>query len=468
MSKTYAGARLRRLREDRGMSQAELARTLAISPSYLNQMEHDARPLTVPVLLRLTEAFGVDPGFFSERDTSRLVADLREALSGELAAARVSPSDLADLAARMPAVARVLVDLGRRNQRLSERIADAGDPRGSDPELPRSPHEEIRDFFYRRQNYLHETDLAAEALAAEIGIRPGDIISALSGRLADRHGVRFSTETGDRLHSYDEKTRTLRLSTRLRPGQRAFRMATQLALLEYGDGLDRQAAEDFPPGGPAHRLARIGIANYFAAALILPYEAFHTAAEEFRYDIERLTDRFGLGYETVCHRLSTLQRPRLRGVPFSFVRVDRAGNMSKRQSATGFHFSRAGGTCPLWNVYEAFASPGRIHVQIAAMPDGQRHLWTARAVTRHRGGWGEPGKTFAIGLGCEIRHAHRLVYSDGLDLDNASAATPIGMGCRVCERLDCPQRAAPPLGRPLRIDQNASTFVPYPVADPSA
>ncbi|MFK0211192.1 short-chain fatty acyl-CoA regulator family protein [Streptomyces sp. NPDC090298] len=466
MSKTYAGARLRRLREDRGMSQAELARTLAISPSYLNQMEHDARPLTVPVLLRLTEAFGVDPGFFSERDTGRLVADLREALSGELAAARVSSSDLAELASRIPAVAHVLVDLGRRNQRLAERIVDAADPRGSDPELPRSPHEEIRDFFYRRQNYLHETDLAAEALAAEIGIRPGEIISALSARLSDRHGVRFSTGTGDRLHSYDEKTRILRLSARLRPGQRAFRLATQLALLEYGDGLDRQAAEDFPPDGPAHRLARIGIANYFAAALILPYEAFHTAAEEFRYDIERLTDRFGLGYETVCHRLSTLQRPRLRGVPFSFVRVDRAGNMSKRQSATGFHFSRAGGTCPLWNVYEAFAAPGRIHVQIAAMPDGQRYLWTARALTHHRGGWGEPGKTFAIGLGCELRHAHRLVYSDGLDLDNASAATPIGMGCRVCERLDCPQRAAPPLGRPLLIDQNASTFVPYPVADP--
>ncbi|MFJ2435308.1 short-chain fatty acyl-CoA regulator family protein [Streptomyces anulatus] len=468
MSKTYAGARLRRLREDRGMSQAELARTLAISPSYLNQMEHDARPLTVPVLLRLTEAFGVDPGFFSERDTSRLVADLREALAGELAAARVSPSELADLAARSPAIAGVLVDLGRRNQLLAERFADAADPRGTDPELPRSPHEEIRDFFYRRQNYLHDTDLAAEALAKDIGIRPGDILTALSGRLADRHGVRFSAEGSDRLHSYDEGTRTLRLSTRLRPGQRAFRMATQLALLEYGDGLDREASQDFPADGPARRLARIGIANYFAAALILPYAAFHTAAEEFRYDIERLTDRFGLGYETVCHRLSTLQRPRLRGVPFSFVRVDRAGNMSKRQSATGFHFSRAGGTCPLWNVYEAFAAPGRIHVQIAAMPDGQRFLWTARALTRHRGGWGEPGKTYAIGLGCEVRHAHRLVYSDGLDLDNAAAATPIGMGCRVCERLDCPQRAAPPLGRPLRIDQNASTFVPYPVADPSA
>ncbi|MFF4263742.1 short-chain fatty acyl-CoA regulator family protein [Streptomyces virginiae] len=462
MSKTYAGARLRRLREERRMTQADLARVLAISPSYLNQMEHDSRPLTVPVLLRLTEAFGVDPGFFSERDTSRLVADLREALANEVAEARVSPSDLAELATRMPAVASVLLDLGRRSQLLAERLADAADGRDVAADSPRSPHEEIREFFYRRQNYLHDTDLAAEGLAAEIGIRPGDVIRALTRRLAERHGIRTATDS-DRLHHYDATARVLHLSNRLRPGQQAFRMATQLALIEYGAELDRLAAEDFPPGSPVHGLARIGIANHFAGALILPYPAFHAAAEEFRYDIERLTDHFGIGYETVCHRLSTLQRPRLRGVPFSFVRVDRAGNMSKRQSATGFHFSRAGGTCPLWNVYEAFAAPGRIHVQVAAMPDGQRYLWTARAVTRHRGGWGEPGKTFAIGLGCEIRHASRLVYADGLDLDNTAAATPIGMGCRLCERLDCPQRAVPPLGRALAVDENSSTFVPYPV-----
>ncbi|MFD9284927.1 short-chain fatty acyl-CoA regulator family protein [Streptomyces mirabilis] len=467
MGKTYAGARLRRLREERRMSQAELARVLGISPSYLNQMEHDSRPLTVPVLLKLTEAFGVDPGFFSERDTTRLVADLREALAGEITEDRVSASDLSDLASRMPAVATFLLDLGRRNQALTERLAGAADGRDGTQEAPRSPHEEIRDFFYRRQNYLHDTDLAAERLAEDIGIRPGEVVRALTERLADGHGVRSAAESGDRLHHYDEASRTLHLSGRLRPGQRAFRLATQLALLEYGDELDRQAAADFPAGSPSHALARIGIANYFAAALILPYRTFHAAAEEVRYDIERLTDRYGLGYETVCHRLSTLQRPRLRGVPFSFVRVDRAGNLSKRQSATDFHFSRNGGTCPLWNVYEAFAAPGRIHVQIAEMPDGQRYLWTARALTRHRGGWGEPGKTYAIGLGCEIRHATRLVYADGLDLGNAAAATPIGMGCRSCERTDCPQRAAPPLGRRLRIDENDSTFVPYPVVDPA-
>lgn len=465
MSKTYAGARLRRLREERRLSQAELARVLAISPSYLNQMEHDSRPLTVPVLLRLTEAFGVDPGFFSERDTSRLLADLREVLANEVTTARVSPSDLAELASRMPAVASVLLDLGRRSHALAERLAEAADGRGNeDPALPRSPHEEIREFFYRRQNYLHDTDLAAEELARGVGVRPGEVVQALSARLVERHGVRLATDS-DRLHHFDPAARVLHLSNRLRPGQQAFRMATQLALLEFGDELSALASEDYEEGSATWSLARIGIANYFAAALILPYSAFHTAAEEVRYDIERLTDRFGLGYETVCHRLSTLQRPRLRGVPFSFVRVDRAGNMSKRQSATGFHFSRAGGTCPLWNVYEAFAAPGRIHVQIASMPDGQRYLWTARALTRHRGGWGEPGKTFAIGLGCEVRHASRLVYSDGLDLDNTAAATPIGMGCRICERLDCPQRAVPPLGRSLTIDENSSTFVPYPVAD---
>ncbi|WP_030375195.1 short-chain fatty acyl-CoA regulator family protein [Streptomyces rimosus] len=467
MSKIYAGARLRRLREERGLSQAALARVLAISPSYLNQMEHDSRPLTVPVLLRLTEAFGVDPGFFAERDTSRVLADLREALADELAAARISPTELSELASRQPAVASVLLDLGRRNRALTERLAEVAEGRGggADPAAPLSPHEEIREFFYRRQNYLHEADTAAEALAAELGIRPGEVGRALAARLTERHGVRLVDTPDGPLHHYDPAARVLRLSTGLRPGQRAFRMATQLALLEAGDELSRPASEDFEEGSATWSLARIGVANYFAAALVLPYGPFHAAAEELRYDIERLTDRFGLGYETVCHRLSTLQRPRRRGVPFSFVRVDRAGNMSKRQSATGFHFSRAGGTCPLWNVYEAFTAPSRIHVQIAAMPDGRRYLWTARTVTRHRGGWGDPGKTFAIGLGCEIRHASRLVYSDGLDLDNAAAATPIGMGCRVCERLECPQRSVPPLGRALAIDENRSTFVPYPVRE---
>ncbi|MET9403905.1 short-chain fatty acyl-CoA regulator family protein [Kitasatospora sp. NPDC002965] len=461
MGKTFAGARLRRLREDRGLSQAALARLIELSPSYLNQLEHDARPLTVPVLLRLTEAFGVDAGYFAPPDTARLTADLRDALGEELTAGRLTPGDLDDLAARLPAVARVLTDLGRGRRAAAEQLALLVGERGPTVDTARTPHEQVREFFYRRRNYVHELDLAAEELAIAIGLRRGGVRTVLAERLATGHHVRLATG-GERLHAYDPGTRVLRLSDRLRPGQQAFRMATQLAYLEHDGLLGELAAQEGPEGSAARALTRIGLANYFAAALVLPYRAFHAEAEAARYDIEHLADHFGLGYETVCHRLSTLQRPGLRGVPFSFVRVDRAGNVSKRQSATDFHFSRTGGTCPLWNVYETFAAPGRVHVQVAGMPDGRRYLWTARAVTRSPGGWGRPGKTFAIGLGCELRHAHRLVYSAGLDLGDEGAATPIGLGCKVCERPACPQRSAPAVGVPLVIDEHTSTFVPYP------
>ncbi|MEV7028346.1 ImmA/IrrE family metallo-endopeptidase, partial [Kitasatospora sp. NPDC093558] len=337
MGKTFAGARLRRLREERGLSQAATARLVDLSPSYLNQLEHDARPLTVPVLLRLTEAFGVEAGYFAPPDSARLTAELRDSLGDDLAAGRITPGDLDELAARLPAVARLLTDLGRGRRTMAEQLAVLAGDRGPGAEAALTPHEEVREFFYRRQNYINELDTAAEELASDIRLRRGEVRTALADRLTSVHGVRIATG-GDQLHQYDPQTRILRLSDRLRPGQQAFRMATQLAYLERDPLLTELAAQDNPEGSAAHALTRIGLANYFAAALVLPYPAFYAEAESARYDIEHLADHFGVGYETVCHRLSTLQRPRLRGVPFSFVRVDRAGNVSKRQSATGFHF----------------------------------------------------------------------------------------------------------------------------------
>nr|WP_269325010.1 short-chain fatty acyl-CoA regulator family protein [Chondromyces apiculatus] len=208
----------------------------------------------------------------------------------------------------------------------------------------------------------------------------------------------------------------------------------------------------------------MGLANYFAGALVMPYGQFLESAESLRYDIDLLRQRFGVGFEVTCHRLSTLQRIDARGVPFFFVRVDRAGNISKRQSATDFHFSRVGGTCPLWNVYEAFAQPGRILRQLAQMPDGRTYLWIARTVARGHGGYAAPTKTFAIALGCDARHAGRLVYSQGLDLDDPSAPTPIGAGCKVCERKGCPQRAFPPMGGKIVVDENERRLEPYSAA----
>ncbi|NEN77265.1 short-chain fatty acyl-CoA regulator family protein [Nocardioides zeae] len=468
MDRVYAGGRLRRMRQDRGMTQVDLAKVLAISPSYLNQIEHDTRPLTVSVLLRINEVFGIDPGFFAPRDTARAMIELREALPGRPGASPVPLADLQELAGRMPEVAEAVIELYRRYREAGDHLAALTDSRSS--ATANSPHEMVRDYFYRYQNYVDELDQAAEQSARAVGTRRGEVRRRLREYLAQTHRITVAVRpreegapTGE-MHRYDAASRVLTFSPHLRPGQQAFRLATELAYLEQGDLIDGLLDAEPWPSDEARHLARIGLANHFAGAFILPYTPFFRAAEKFRYDLELLADHFGVSYETIAHRLSTLQRPGMRGVPFIFVRVDRAGNISKRQSATGFHFSRSGGTCPLWNVYESFAAPGRVITQVAEMPDGQRYLWVARSLTRNRAGHGQPAKTFAVGLGCEVRHSGRLVYADGLDIEDSRTVMPIGPGCKTCERPRCPQRAAPPIGGQLAVEDHRSTFVPYPLA----
>lgn len=466
VAKTYVGSRVRQLRSERGFSQAALAQMLDISPSYLNQIEHDVRPLTVAVLLRITEVFGVDATFFASQDDTRLVAELREVTMDRDLGIDVDPAEIAEVVHAHPSLARAMVNLHRRYQLATTQLAAATEDRFSDGSGSGSitmPHEEVRDYFYQRQNYLHELDSAAEDLTIDLRMHRGDLARDLADRLKAVHGVHIvaRSDLGDTvLHRYDPATRRLEMASHLSSGQQVFKMAAELAYLEFGDLIDKLVADGKFTSEESTRLARLGLANYFAAATVLPYGQFHEVAEKFRYDVERLSAFYSVSYETIAHRLSTLQRPSMRGVPFSFVRVDRAGNMSKRQSATGFHFSSSGGTCPLWNVYETFANPGKILVQIAQMPDGRSYLWVARTVERRASRYGQPGKTFAIGLGCELRHAHRLVYSEGLDL-SGDIATPIGAGCRVCERDNCPQRAFPALGRALDIDEHRSTVSPY-------
>ncbi len=461
---------MRQLRSERGFSQAALAQMLEISPSYLNQIEHDVRPLTVAVLLRITEVFGVDATFFASQDDTRLVAELREVTFDRDLDVDIAPAEVAEMVSAHPAIARAMVNLHRRYRITTAQLAAATEDRFNDGSGSGSitmPHEEVRDYFYQRQNYLHELDSAAEDLTTRMRMHRGDLAGELSRRLTEVHGVHIirRIDLGDKvLHRYHPQTKTLEISNHLSSGQQMFKMAAELAYLEVGDLIESMVTEGKFTSDESRILARLGLANYFAAAAILPYRQFHDVSENFRYDIERLSAFYQVSYETICHRLSTMQRPSMRGVPFSFVRVDKAGNMSKRQSATGFHFSSSGGTCPLWNVYETFTNPGKILVQIAQMPDGRNYMWVARTVERRASRYGQPGKTFAIGLGCEVRQANRLIYSEGLDL-SSDRATPIGAGCRVCERDNCPQRAFPALGRSLDIDEHRSTVSPYLVRE---
>jgi len=465
----FAGVRLRRLREERGLSQNALADQLGLSPSYVNQLEKNQRPLTVSVLLKVNSVFGIDVQLFAEGEEARLIADLREIFSDPALGESVSLSEVREIASSMPAAGRAVVALGRRLRHAGERAEAMAQELGLGAggliaAAATMPYEQVRDFFYRRHNYVGELDDAAERLAEACALVPGQADAALERRLRDVHGVRVESagaQADAPLRRWLPEERRLMLSNSLAPGRRAFQMATQLAFLEAEaeiDGLAREAAQG---SAAAHALARIGLSAYFAGALLMPYGRFRASAEQESYDLERLARRFGVGFETICHRVSSLQRPGAAGVPFFFVRVDRAGNISKRQSATDFHFSRVGGSCPLWNVYEAFARPGEIVRQIARMPDGRTYLWIARTVRHAPEHWGGPAKTFSIGLGCDIAHAGQLIYARGLDLDDGSAATPIGSGCKVCERVDCPQRAFPMIGRPLAVDETRTTLEPY-------
>ncbi|RPA12239.1 short-chain fatty acyl-CoA regulator family protein [Gordonia sp. OPL2] len=471
MARMYVGARLRRLRDERGLSQAALARRIDLSTSYVNQLENDQRPITVPVLLTLTREFDLDADYFASDGDARLVADLVDALAAQPDTPDVSRAEIAELAARMPTVATALVSMHRRlagtNSELeSFRAHASGEPTGS-PATP-MPFEEVRDFFYDRRNHVDVLDEAAEQIFSDNGLSVGGLDLQLAELLARDHDIRVAiAHDGDPLsrartpkRRYDPVDRVVHLAGRLTSGQRAFQLATQLAMLTQSAVIDEVVAHADNLSPESVPVARIGLANYFAGALLLPYEIFRRAAESALYDIELLSLGFEVGFETVCHRLSTLQRTGSRGIPFIFVRVDRAGNISKRQSATAFHFSRVGGSCPLWVVHDAFATPGRIVTQVSSMPDERSYFWLARTTSEHDG-YLAPHKSFAIGLGCDVAHADRLVYSTGVDLSDARTVVPIGAGCKVCDRPACPQRAFPQLGRPIHVDPRVSDSVPY-------
>jgi XRE family transcriptional regulator, fatty acid utilization regulator len=467
---SFVGSQIRRVREERHLTQAALAHLLEISPSYLNQIERNRRALSVPILLRLA-SIGVDIRTLSDDDSARLVGELEAIFANPAINAdrAVRSHDIQELIRTLPAVARAVLVLHRRLHHAREQAHEASllaAPAPADSEEGRGrsgmPYEEVRDFFYDHRSFFPDLDAAAEEMVLLEDISGARPDHALEQLLFRRFGVRVAASSDPAFRRrYDPSTKVLTVSDALTPGRRAFQIAMQLALLGEAPPLDALIESETLTTDESRALARTGLALYYAGAVVLPYRRFLRAAEATGYDIEALAERFGQGIETVCHRLSTLQRPDEAGVPFFFVRVDRAGNVSKVHSATGIHFSPLAGSCPLWNVFEVFSFPGRVLTQVAEMPDGQRSLWIARMVRHPGGGYTRPGKEFAIGLGCEVRHAHRLIYARGLDLDEGSNWVPVGPGCRVCDRADCTQRAYPRVGRSLSVDPNTSTVAPY-------
>ena len=319
----------------------------------------------------------------------------------------------------------------------------------------------MRDFFHYCDNYLDAIDRAAEHYAMPTGVRKDPLF--IASETLSNAGIDLQFSDTVLLRQFDAGTGRLAISGRASGATQRFQLLYQVALTTQNDLLEATLDLARFATPEARDIAKIGLANYFAGAALLPYRAFQSAAMEERHDLERLADLFGASVEQVAHRLSTLQRPGAKGVPFFFVRVDQAGTITKRHSATRLQFARFGGACPLWNVHRAFETPGQFLRQLAETPDGVRYLCLARDVAKPGGSFNAPVRRYAIGLGCEVQHADALVYADGMDL--RGAFEPIGISCRICERRDCHQRSVPPLERRLRVDPDRRGILPYQIAD---
>ncbi|ODT76862.1 MAG: Cro/Cl family transcriptional regulator [Pelagibacterium sp. SCN 64-44] len=465
--KVFAGARLRALRAQHRLTQAELAARLDISPSYVNQLESNQRPLTAAVMLALADSFNLDLSSLATDASDRLVMDLREALADPVfGEAAPNLQELKSVATNAPDMARAVLQLYEAYRKTNERLA------GMDAALSRDPqsgvttaYEEVRDFFHYADNYIDPLDRAAEALAGELGEFGPDRLRRLIDYCAEMHNIRVLLSlpaSGERLVEFDRANRDLRINARLEPASQFFQIAHMLCGLEQATLLDALLDEASFKAPEARAIARMGLANYFAGALHMPYAAFLKAADAYRFDVEELARVFGASLEQVAHRLSTMQRPRERGVPFFFARVDAAGTITKRHSATALQFARFGGACPLWNVHRAFEARGEIIRQLAETPDGKSYLCLAWSGEKRMGGYRGTTRRYAYALGCEIAHAGRLVYADDLDLAKASF-DPIGISCRICERRNCPQRSVPPLAAGISVPADRRGVVPYEI-----
>ncbi|MEO6580852.1 MAG: short-chain fatty acyl-CoA regulator family protein [Sphingomicrobium sp.] len=461
-TKLFLGQRLRRLRRDRDLSQTNMAASLGVSPSYLNHLERNQRPVTAGLLLKLAETYEIDVRTFAADGGTRTGPDalaeiFADRLLGDLGVPRY---ELTELAHNMPSVADAVARLYAALKEVDRNpnLASSGDARALV-----TPENWVRDYIQQHRNHYPALEAAAETLGGALS-DPLSMAEPMRRRLKEAWGITArvmpQADMGNASQVYDAERRLFLISSLLRAENRTFALAYQLALTEFATVIDKMVLDAAPPDPGIRELLHMSLANYAAGAIMMPYGRFLKSAEEHRYSIDRLCGDYGANVEQVAHRLTTLGRAGARGVPFFMLRVDPAGNISKRYAGENFPFSRFGGTCPRWNLHAAFQVAGQAVTQVIETPDGQRYFTVSRTIERTI----KTGLTTglqAIGLGCELKHAHKLSCADGVDFGNP-AVMPVGPACAICPRIDCSDRATPPAGRMLAIDTSRKTISPYP------
>ncbi len=452
------GARLRALRLQRNVKQADAARELGVSPAYLNLIEKGKRVTPFPLLWKALRFFQVDPeSFMTQLGEGRVDETLAQLLQDPLLKTLdLDPETLQSLSAepRLAGTVAALFNLYKNTRTQLENVmgqlnttdrARAQGPETS-AKLDYSPFDEVTDFLERHKNYFPELEAEAEVLRQDFKLGRVVLSEQLIAVLKERFGYTVGTEESPSgssvVRRIDVENKQLVVSPQLTEQPLKFQLASSLGLMVIDKTrLIERVVEGRTRHAETPRLIKVNLANYFAGALMLPYVPFFDAVQRTRYDIELLTNEFGVTYETVAHRVCNLSDPKRAGLPFHFLRTDIAGNISKRYSGTGLKFASGGGSCGKWAVHLAFLNPSQITRQYSQMPDGTTYFDFARVQLQAIEGSIVRGTAYSIGLGTHAENAKYLAY--GLPMtDLRRDAVPTGISCRFCERTDCNQRAA--------------------------
>jgi len=466
------GHKIKTKRRKLSISQADLAKKLLISPSYLNLIESGKRKVNVDLLIKLAKELNLEISDISKQIDTNLYQNLMDLLGDNLFEnLDITNFEIKDLVNTNPLIAKAMIMLGdnykKKNQDIVNKVENMSG-KFIDGRKNSFPGEVVSDFIQENENYFPKLETFANKLFSKISKNNRTGYDSLCEYLYKNHKIEVKDVVPEEekpfTKKFDPLKKTFLLSDYLTLETKKLFAAAQIAQLEASE-IIKEYLESFSfPNKESEKLSTVALLNYTGAAIVMPYELFFEECMKQRYDVELLQNTFSTSFEQVAHRITCLQDPKMKGIPFHMLRADVAGNISKRFSLSGIEIPRYGGACPRWNIYTAFTMPGKIHAALSKMPNGEKYICIARTVEKGIGKHGMFKTLLSIGLGCQSKYAKNFVYADSLNLNDKKSETPIGVNCRTCDRMDCQQRAFPPLHKKFDIDLNKRGISVY-VAD---
>ena len=457
------GPKIKAFRRQLGIQANKLSEQIGISASYLNLIESGKRNVDSNLIIKICSELRINVSDLTSKSDLNLENAISELLSDEIFEdLDILGPEVKDLVASNPKMAKALIKLGDNFKQKDHDIVNKVENISGkiiDSRRAAFPGEVIADFLQENKNYFPKLEEFANDIFQEVKQNNRTRYIALCEFLKRKYDVQVKDvipEEGKPFSKiYKEKEKVLLLSDYISLETKKLYAAAQIAHIGAKDQINFYLSNFKFPSNEAKELSRIALLNYCGAAILMPYELFHNECKNLKYDLELLQNTFATSFEQVAHRVTCLQDPKLPGIPFHFLRVDVAGNISKRLSLSGIEIPRYGGACPRWNVYSAFSRPGVIQAAVSKMSNGEKYVCIARTVEKGVGRYGQKKSMLSIGLGCEAKYAKDFIYTENLDLNDKKSELPIGVSCRTCDRLDCSQRAFPPLHKKFDVDVNA-------------